>query len=142
MMSRRRLCLIVLLTSLLSVSAARAEDDLFKALGGREGTAAIAKLSIDKALKDPRIQHSFDEANPKRVARLIGIQICQISGGDCVYDGRSMEESHRKLTINQAQFNALVEDMQDAMDELGIPYFAQNRLLALLAPMQRDIIRR
>ena len=39
-----------------------------------------------------------------------------------------------------ADFNALVEVLQAAMDAQGIPYAAQNRLLALLAPMHRDVI--
>jgi hemoglobin len=37
------------------------------------------------------------------------------------------------------QFNALVEDLQKAMSERGIPFRAQNKLLAKLAPLHRDI---
>lgn len=38
------------------------------------------------------------------------------------------------------QFNALVEDLQVAMDKSGIPSRTQNKLLALLAPMQRIVV--
>jgi len=47
---------------------------------------------------------------------------------------------HADLTIDQADFNALVEVLQDAMDAQGIPFAQQNRLLALLAPMHREIV--
>ena len=36
--------------------------------------------------------------------------------------------------------NALVEVLQDTMDAQGIPFRDQNRLLARLAPMHREII--
>jgi hemoglobin len=43
------------------------------------------------------------------------------------------------LNIDRAAFNALVEDLQKAMDKNDVPFHAQNRLLAKLAPMYRDI---
>jgi len=42
--------------------------------------------------------------------------------------------------VRRADFNALVELLQVTMDARGVPVRAQNRLLALLAPMHRDII--
>jgi hemoglobin len=51
-----------------------------------------------------------------------------------------MREVHADLDINKGDFNALVEVLQRAMDAQGIPFSQQNRLLALLAPMHRDII--
>jgi hemoglobin len=44
------------------------------------------------------------------------------------------------LKVNRAQFNALVENLQDAMAKNDVPSRTQNRLLALLAPMHRDIV--
>ena len=42
--------------------------------------------------------------------------------------------------ITKGNFNALVEVLQQAMDAQGIAFGAQNRLLARLAPMHRDVI--
>ena len=67
-------------------------------------------------------------------------QICVEVGGPCVYTGRTMAESHASLAVTEADFNALVEDLVDAMDARGIPRRAQNRLLRRLAPMHRDIV--
>ena len=44
------------------------------------------------------------------------------------------------MDITKAHFNALVEVLQAAMAAQGIAFAQQNRLLALLAPMHRDII--
>jgi hemoglobin len=51
-----------------------------------------------------------------------------------------MAESHAALAVTEAHFNALVEDLVDAMEARGIPRRAQNRLLRRLAPMHRDIV--
>jgi hemoglobin len=51
-----------------------------------------------------------------------------------------MKSSHANLDIGKTEFNALVEDLQFAMDAKGIAFSAQNELLAKLAPMHRDII--
>jgi hemoglobin len=67
-------------------------------------------------------------------------QFCVTLGGPCVYKGADMKSSHANLDITKGDFNALVEVLQAAMDAQGIPYAAQNRLLALLAPMHRDVI--
>jgi hemoglobin len=51
-----------------------------------------------------------------------------------------MAESHAGLGITRADFNALVEDLQTAMNARGIPFRAQNKLLAVLAPMHREVV--
>ena len=38
--------------------------------------------------------------------------------------------------------NALVENLQQAMHEQGVPFGAQNRFLAKLAPMTRSVVTR
>jgi hemoglobin len=51
-----------------------------------------------------------------------------------------MATAHENFTITAADFNALVEALQRAMNQRGIAFSTQNRLLALLAPMNRDIV--
>ena len=51
-----------------------------------------------------------------------------------------MKKAHKGLGLTTVHFNALVELLQQAMSEQGIGYQTQNRLLALLAPMHRDVV--
>jgi hemoglobin len=53
-----------------------------------------------------------------------------------------MATEHKALHINTAEFDAVVEDLQDSMDKVGVPFRTQNRLLALLAPMKKQIVTR
>lgn len=65
-----------------------------------------------------------------------------VAGGPFVYKGRTMHDTHKGLHLTRYDFNALVEDLQKDMDEAAIPFATQYRLLARLAPMQRDMVTR
>jgi len=108
--------------------------------GGEPGLTALMDDFMDRLLADPRTREFFEFSDQPRVKRQLVEQFCVILGGDCHYSGRSMAESHEGLQIRRAEFNALVECLQDAMDARGIPFSAQNRLLARLAPMHREIV--
>ncbi|MBD0273735.1 MAG: group 1 truncated hemoglobin [Acetobacteraceae bacterium] len=142
---RHRLVLVVvpLLAALSRAPSARAADaSLFEQLGGLAGIEGIIGATIDRSLADPRIAWSFDNTNHERLKRLISQQVCHLSGGPCARRERGMGPAHRHLGLAEYHFNALVENLQDAMDEAGAPFRAQLRLLALLAPMKREIVAR
>lgn len=137
----KHLCLAIFAVLLLQLSPARAADDsLFQALGGREGVVRIAAVTIDLSVADDRIKSGFVDINLNRLKRLLADQFCNVSGGPCTYEGRDMKESHAKLNLTHNDFNILVEHLQTAMDQENVPFAAQNRLLAILAPMHRDVV--
>lgn len=53
-----------------------------------------------------------------------------------------MRATHQGMGISRREFNALVEVLQISMNKAGIPFRSQNRLLAVFAPMERDIVTR
>jgi hemoglobin len=115
---------------------------LFEQLGGAEGLTRITNDAVDLALINPVIKDSFSETNIPRFRALLYAQFCELTGGPCKYEGRSMARSHGPLKLTNLHFNALVEDLQTAMERAKIPFSVQNRFLAILAPMQRDIVTR
>lgn len=112
----------------------------FDAFGGRAGLVALMDEFMIVLLDDPRTRPYFADVDETRVKAKLVEQFCVILGGDCTYTGRDMRETHAGLGIDAAAFNALVEDLQIAMDRRDIPFRAQNRLLQHLAPMHREII--
>lgn len=131
----------LLALALLVTAPARAAT-LYDALGGEERVTRFIERTIDVAAADARIAHTFDNTNLVRLKRLLVQQICSITGGGCVVRQRTMTAAHAHLGLTELHFNALVEIMQDAMDAEGVPFRTQNRLLALLAPMKREIVTR
>jgi hemoglobin len=133
----------LLLAALVAAAVpAWAADTLYDRLGGQAGVAAIARDTIVLIMADDRIKDDFDNINLDRLRSRLADQICQLAGGPCTYRGRSMAASHAGLQTTQVKFNAVAEDLQTAMEQAGVPYWTQNRLMALLAPMQRDIVNR
>jgi len=122
--------------------AVRAEDTLYSDMGGQPGINKIADVSVDNYLADPRIKDIFSESNIDRIRAELKDQFCVIAGGPCRYTGHSMEATHKGLHLTDANFNALVEDLQSAMDSCNIPFATQNRFLARLAPMQHQVVTR
>jgi len=76
----------------------------------------------------------------KRLERMLNEQFCYILNGGCDYTGRDMKTTHEDQGVTQAEFAALVELLQDAMDAEHVLPSAQNRLLAKLAPLKRDVV--
>jgi hemoglobin len=131
-------CGIVLLVLCLGGQAQAAT--LYDDLGGRKQIAGFTDDLVERAIHDDRIKHFFKETDIPRLKGKITDQICHLSGEKKSYRGANMKNAHSDFPIHVADFNALVEDLQLAMDDSDIPFTTQNRLLALLAPMERDIV--
>ena len=113
---------------------------LYAALGEKAGIDRLAGDFVARLLRHPRIGTHFKDAQPGPLQQSLAEQFCALSGGPCTYQGADMLDVHADMDINKGDFNALVEVLQRAMDAQGIAFSQQNRLLALLAPMHRDII--
>jgi len=122
-------------------STATPRASLYERLGGSEGIDAITFDLLARSVDDPRIADDFVEADLVNLHTRLVEQLCALSGGPCTYGGRDMRAAHAGLGLTEADFNALVEHLVDAMRAHGVPVAAQNELLAILAPMQREVIR-
>ena len=122
------------------VLAQQPQATLYDALGGKPGVHHIVTELIRLVQVDPRTSESFKDIDLKNLSMRLQEQICELSGGPCVYKGKSMAVIHDGLNITQAQFNAVAEALQQAMDAAKVPSSAQNRLIAKLAPMHKDVV--
>jgi len=113
---------------------------LYQAFGERAGIRALMDDFVVRLKADPRIGTQFASTNLQNLAASLTEQLCQLSGGPCVYKGPDMKAAHASMDITRAHFNALVEVLQQSMDAKGIPFARQNQMLALLAPMHRDTV--
>lgn len=130
----------LLLATLALPTAHAADDSLYRAWGGKEGIRAVMDDFVPRLKADPRIGEFFKDTNAKHLASQLTDQLCQVAGGPCAYDGPDMKTAHAEMGVKRAHFNALVEQLQVSMAAKGIPFADQNRMLALLAPMHRDIV--
>lgn len=129
---------------LLSASAgagAGGGPTLYERIGGEAKLRATVHEFVLIMESDDRINFTFANTDLKKFEQLLFEQLCNLTDGGCKYTGRDMYTSHAKLNITNAQFNALAEDLYEAFDRVHVPYRLQNRVVALLAPMQKDVVK-
>lgn len=133
--------LAIVLSGLSNITMAQTSTgSLYEELGGDVGISRIVDEALLLVLQDLRIKEAFKDTNMKRLAGLLKEQFCEISGGPCRYSGDDMKLTHQGQDVSSAQFNALAEDVQLAMEKLNISPSVQNKLIARLAPIKRDIV--
>lgn len=116
------------------------DDSLYLALGERPGIQKIVEGMLLHVAKDPRIVEFFRKVDIVRVRDKLVEKFCVEAGGPCTYTGDSLAEAHKGMNLSRSDFNALVENLIDAMDDQHIPVPAQNRLIARLAPQRGEVI--
>jgi hemoglobin len=133
----RRLCLTL---CLLCAPAWAQDDSLYRAWGAKAGIQAVMQDFVARLPTDARIGARFKDLNGEHLATQLTEQLCELSGGPCRYEGPDMRSAHEGMQISKSDFNALVEVLQQAMAARGVPFGAQNRMLAKLAPLHREMI--
>lgn len=119
-----------------------ADPSMAEKFGGPTGIRKITERLVALSVEDPRISDIFKGQDLVRLRRTLFEQICYILDAGCTYSGRDMRTAHADMGIERSDLNALVENLQAAMQEADVPFAAQNRLLAKLAPMDRDIVQK
>jgi hemoglobin len=115
-------------------------DSLYARMGGAPVVSAIVSETIDRVSADPRLNRSFEGSNLPRIKRLLAEKICELAGGGCRYTGDTIREVHAGHHISQREFYGMVAILRDSMRRHHVRLRERNELLALLAPMKRDVV--
>jgi hemoglobin len=117
-----------------------AAPSLYQRLGGVAAIRAVVGDFLSRVVADERINAFFRGVDAEDLQAKLVDQICQATGGPCVYRGRSMREAHQGMNITDAQFDALVEDLAAALDRFNVPQREKAELLGALGGMRREIV--
>jgi hemoglobin len=115
---------------------------LYDRLGGQAAITAVVDDFVANVAADKRINKFFASANIGRLKARLVEQICQGTGGPCVYTGRDMRSAHAGMGIQGKHFDALVQDLAKTLKKFKVPAKEQKELVAILAPMKKDIVTR
>ena len=123
----------------------RADDTLYKSLGGKKAIVAVVDDFVGRVAADDRINSFFKAtaADPQRLAKFkknLVDQICEASGGPCKYKGKDMKTAHAGMGITSADFDALVQDLVASLDKFMVKEGDKQALLGVLGPMKKDIV--
>ena len=122
------------------------KPSLFDRLGGLYNIATVVDDLIDRVMADPRlnanprVEEAHHRVSPAGFKYYVTELVCQTSGGPQQYSGRSMGDSHRHLMITDQEWDAFMDDLQQAFDRFGVPEPEQEELKAIVESTKESIV--
>lgn len=132
--------ILAVTTACSGMQAREAQPSLYERLGGQPALVAVVDDFVANVAADQRINRFFANTDIPRLKRLLVEQLCAGTGGPCEYTGRSMKAAHAGMGVRDSHFAALVEDLVKTLNKFEVPAAEQQELLAILGPMQGDIV--
>ena len=123
-----------------SKTTAMTDKSLYDRLGGKPAITAVVDDFVGRVAADNRINGKFTNTDIPRFKMLLMEQICQASGGPCIYTGRSMKATHAGMGVSRSDFDALVGNLVATLNKFKVPEREKNELLGALGPMKGDIV--
>ena len=114
--------------------------DLYTRLGGKPAIEAVVGAFVARLAADPRVKFRFANSNiPKLTADLVDF-VCVATGGPCTYGGREMGILHASMQVSKEEWDATVEALVGALDELKVPAAEKGEVLAAIASLEKVIV--
>lgn len=136
----KKLIPLSLVLSACATTPAHPPSSLYVALGGIDGIETVVEGTLNRVHGDDRIAGLFEGTDLVRLQKVLVEQICQVTGGGCVYTGLPMEIAHKDLAITDEEFDIFVGHLVAAMTEAGVPPATQDRLAEILLPMRPQVV--
>jgi len=130
-----------------SARAQVTQPSLYERLGGAYSIATVVDDFIERLLvnatlnANPAISEARTRVPKAGLKFYVTAMVCEVSGGPCKYTGRTMKQSHEKLNISQAEWDAMVTDFKATLDKFKVPQREQQELITIVDSTKNDIVR-
>jgi len=112
----------------------------YERIGGDAGVTALLERLYQRAVADPLFAPFFQSTNIERLKERQHAFISQAIGGPQRYAGPPLAVSHAHLRIEQHHFDAFVDHMKGALQDLGAPADLADQLMAQVHPLSAVIV--
>jgi hemoglobin len=122
------------------------EPTLYDRLGGVYNIAPVVDDLIDRVMSDARLNANprVDEAHHRVSAAgfkyFVTELVCREAGGPQTYSGRTMGDSHRHLMITDEEWQAFMDDLQQALNRFEVPQPEQDEVKAIVESTKDAIV--
>lgn len=93
---------------------------LLHRLGGKEAVNAAVDLFYEKVLADDTINSFFKHTNMQSQAVKQKMFLSHVFGGQDDYKGKSLRESHKRMRLKNAHFEAVAKHLLETLHELNV----------------------
>jgi hemoglobin len=124
-------------------AAPAASGSLYHRIGGYDALAAVVDDFLNRMLKDPDIEpffHDLEPAELQRVRQMLVDQLCEATGGPCVYVGKDMRAAHTGLGITEEDWHKAVAHLTASLNAFHVPAREQGEILAAVAALKDQIV--
>ena len=119
---------------------APAGPSLYTRLGGLPAVRAVVDSFVTDVGADTTINAFFRGVDLANLKELISEQLCQATGGPCIYTGRAMRVVHRGMHITDAQYDSEQRDMGRALDQNHVPEAEKQEVLRIVESLRSEIV--
>ena len=123
------------------------QPSLYERLGGTYSIATVVDDFIERLLvnstlnANPAIKEARARVPKAGLKFHVTTLVCEVSGGPCKYTGRTMKESHERLSITAAEWDAMVADFKTTLNKFNVPQREQQELITIVGSTKNDIVR-
>ena len=117
-------------------------DSLYDRLGGQAAVDAAVDLFYTKVLADERINHFFANIDMERQHLKQKAFMTFAFGGSPNYSYKGMREGHKHLDLTDAHFDAVAENLQATLEELGVAADLVQEVMTLVGSTRDDVLNR
>ena len=124
-------------------AAARSTGTLYHRIGGYDALAAVVDDFLGRLLADPQIEPFFRDlqlGEKQRVRQMLVDQLCEATGGPCVYVGKDMKTAHTGLDIREEDWLKGVEHLVITLDAFRVPAKERDELLSAVSALKDQIV--
>lgn len=118
---------------------------LYHRLGGYDALAAVVDDFLRRMLGDAELAAFFaelQEGEKQRLRQMLLDQLCELTGGPCVYVGKDMRTAHGGLGIREADWTRAVGHLEATLEAARVPPAERREVLAAVAGLKDQIVER
>jgi hemoglobin len=119
---------------------------LYDRLGGVYNIATVVDDLINRVMtderlnKNPAVNEAHHRVSPPGFKYLVTEMLCWASGGPQQYSGRSMDETHRDLSITEDEWAAFMDDLHQSLAKFEVPASEAKDVVAIVESTKEAIV--
>ena len=113
---------------------------LYDKYGGQATVDALVVKFYDGVLKNDTIKQFFSSTDMDKQRAKQANFVAMALGGPNPYTGKSMREAHKNMGLTDEHFDAVVDELTDAMDSLGVTEADIQTVIATVEGQRIDVL--
>jgi len=135
--------MLVVISAGCAMTSQAQERSLYQRLGGYDALAAVTDDFIGRLTTDPQFTKffsGFSTDSKRRIRQHLLDQLCQATGGPCIYTGRNMKVTHAGLGLTDGDWAVGAKHLTSTLEKFQVPEKEKQEVLAFVTGLKPDIV--